>query len=69
MSVCESCRGMNCPDYYRYLQLSLFPGLVSNEKARRKFQPEGIPVVNRPDSKPPQQISWLEKPDVTLPEP
>jgi len=62
VSVCKSCRGINCPDYYNYLQLSLFPDLIPDERTRRKFQPErGLgdpgPVVN-----PPEQMSWLKKP-------
>jgi len=59
---------MACPDYYRYLQLSLFPGLIPDEAFRRKFQPEKRSVVKRSDDTPPQQISWFEKPDVTLSE-
>jgi hypothetical protein len=57
---------MTCPDYYNYLQLSLFPRLIPDKKIRRKFQPERKPVADRSASKPPQQMSWLEKPDVTF---
>lgn len=65
VSVCENCKGMICPDYYHYLQLSLFPRVIPDKKIRRKFQPERRPVGERPDSKQPQQMSWLENPDVT----
>jgi hypothetical protein len=57
---------MTCPDYYNYLQLSLFPRLIPDKKVRRKFQPERKPANDQPASKPPQQMSWLEKPDVTF---
>ena len=69
VSVCENCKGMTCPDYYNYLQLSLFPRLIPDKKVRRKFHPERVPVGKNPDSKPPQQMSWLEKLDRTLPRP
>ncbi|MBW2708303.1 MAG: hypothetical protein JRD04_03310 [Deltaproteobacteria bacterium] len=63
VSACEGCKGMACPDYYDYLQLSLFPHLIPDEKVRRKLQSERRPVENRKNSKSPQQISWLEKAD------
>jgi len=54
---------MTCPDYYNYLQLSLFPRLIPDEKVRRKFQPERKSRDHRPASKPPEQMSWLKKAD------
>ncbi|OQY44973.1 MAG: hypothetical protein B6240_09525 [Desulfobacteraceae bacterium 4572_87] len=63
VSVCKSCKGMTCPDYYNYLQLSLFPRLIPDEKFRRKFQPEQRSDDFRPDVKPPDQMSWLKKTD------
>ena len=67
ISVCENCKGMICPDYYHYLQLSLFPRLLPDEKVRRKFKLERKPANDRPASKPPRQMSWLENPDFMLP--
>jgi hypothetical protein len=54
---------MDCPDYYNYLQLSLFPRLIPDEKFRRKFQPERVAGDCPSEVKPPEQMSWLKKPD------
>ncbi len=63
VSVCERCKGMDCPDYRNYMQLSLFPSLVPDEKIRKKFQVEKcIRDVSEVSDPPPEQMSWLRKP-------
>ena len=69
VSVCESCRGIGCPDYRNYLQLSLFPGMAPDQAVRPKFQAENIKSEDRPDSNPPEQMSWLKKTETTSPGP
>jgi len=54
---------MTCPDYYNYLQLSLFPRSIQDEKIRRKFRPEIRVGAVDPVSKTPEQMSWLKKTD------
>ena len=63
VTVCEQCKGMTCPDYSRYLQLSLFPCAIPDEKIRLKFQPKPGSGDHGPASKSPEQLSWLEKPE------
>ena len=64
VSVCERCKGMDCPDYRNYMQLSLFPSLVPDKQIRRKLCSEKEAGAAGPVSKPPEQMSWLEKPDL-----
>ena len=66
VSVCERCKGMDCPDYRNYLQLSLFPSFFPDKKIRRKFRPEKGTGGGQPASKLPEQMSWLEKPERTF---
>ena len=47
VSVCESCKGIGCPDYREYLQLSLFPGMVPDQAVRPKFQAESVESEDR----------------------
>lgn len=61
VSVCENCKGMTCPDYYNYMQRSLFPRSIPDEKIRQKFQPEQSSDDYRSDAKSPEQMSWLKK--------
>ena len=57
---------MDCPDYRNYMQLSLFPSLVPDKQIRRKLCSEKEVGDAGPVSKPPEQMSWLEKPDSRL---
>ncbi len=42
MSVCERCKGMQCPDYRNYVQMSLFPSFIEeNSKERKPFALKG----------------------------
>ena len=63
VSVCKRCKGMDCIDYRNYVQLSLFPSLIPDEKIRRKFRPEIRVGAVDPVSKTPKQMSWLKKTD------
>ena len=69
VSVCENCMGMECPDYHRYVQLSLFPGQRSHERGRPKFRPDTGPDKDRTDSNAHKQLSWLNNQDVISPRP
>ena len=67
VSVCERCKGMDCPDYRNYVQLSLFPSMIPDETIRRKFHVERAGGTVTKASEPPEQMSWLAKPDRIVP--
>jgi hypothetical protein len=54
ISVCEKCKGVQCPDYLDFIQPTLFPSLVRDKSLRKPVRIKKVKPVPLPDG--PEQL-------------